>query len=117
MTSNLAAHIERIAGLYNVPAALGVEMTVGGQRPRTGTIVGADQMSLILKDADGNTFKAHPTWKATYHEDPPAWAVDMPKGRVTGAFPAPTPGLPEDDRPVTERIQSAIIAELARADS
>jgi hypothetical protein len=30
--------------------------------------------------------------------------------------PVPTPGLPEDDRPVADRIQSAIIEELARAD-
>lgn len=80
-----AAAIARVAECYKVPAAYGAIVTVNySPAPRTGHIVGADQMSLICSDVvTGEEFKIHPTWKTTYADMAPdaPWAEGEHRGR------------------------------------
>lgn len=89
-----AEGIARIAKVYNVPAGHGGLVTVGTTPPKTGRIVGVDQMSLILQDvATGALIKVHPTWKTTYHVESaaPDWATTDHHGTVTAVFPEGDP--------------------------
>lgn len=68
MTSDPLASIR---ALYNVPARVGMAVTVDGRRAR---ILGNDQAHLLCESVDsGDRFLAHPTWRVQY------WATPTPE--------------------------------------